>query len=35
MGWGRVGVVGRGWDWVKWCGAGWGGFGVGFGVRVG
>ena len=25
---------GRGLGWVKWCGAGWVGFGVWFGVRV-
>ena len=32
---GRVHACVVGWGCVKWCGAGWGGFGVGFGVWVG
>ena len=37
VGWGsgRVHVGVGGWGGVKWCGAGLGGFGVGFGVWVG
>ena len=37
VGWesGRVHIGVGGWGGVKWCGAGWGGFRVGFGVWVG